>query len=299
MAVYNSFLLNNLSPAPASSGGTSIGVPRVPGEPVSPGGRTYAELQAMVDAGVGLSEYEHNFYIAQRDGRQKAENERMLADALNRQEGDIRNQYAAAQEFLKQLPNYQNVEYQGPGYGEINSEYDAANRNLQQATDPYAYGSAGNVGLNELARQQGAAAGRGLLGSSGAINQNAALIQQGNLQRASADQALREQRFARRQSLGTALTGLAQFNQGNQYNSQLQKALQGLSTYGDYYAKPQNAILQARTGFADKKNDLFNQQSFQNMQADRQEQAANRAKSEASSFGFGDIIGLGSKLFGL
>jgi hypothetical protein len=152
------------------------------------------------------------------------------------------------------------------------------------------------LALNELARQQGTAARRGLLGASGTINQGAALTQQGNIQQAGVLNDLSKERFLRRSSLGTALTGLAQYNQGNRYNSELQKALQGLSTYGDYYAKPQLSLQNTRLGLSEKSNDFRQNADLQKELADKGIQAQREAaQAQSDNSLFGGILGLATK----
>jgi hypothetical protein len=222
------------------------------------------------------------------------------ASLLDAQQNLINQNWQGAQGYLNRLPSYQDVAYQGPNAQDINNEFDYQKGNLETATNPYAYGTTGNLAINELARQQGTAARRGLLGASGSINQGAALAQQGNIQQAGILNDLSKERFLRRSSLGTALTGLAQYNQGNRYNSELQKALQGLSTYGDYYAKPQLSLQNTRLGLSEKSNDFTQNAELQKLLADKgiqAQQAAAKAQSDNSLFG--GILGIGAKLFGL
>jgi hypothetical protein len=96
--------------------------------------------------------------------------------------------------------------------------------------------------------------------------------------------------------LGNTLTGLAQYNQANKYQSELQKALQGLSTYGDYYAKPTLGIQGQRIGLSEKRLDYSNQKNTQEDLALRQEQQANREKGDGGLFG--GILNFGTKLIG-
>ena len=229
------------------------------------------------------------------------ENRNAQRESIFGQQGQaIDQQYAQALEFIRQFPQYKDVAYQGLGEQDIQQEYDRSIQNIEAATNPYVSGTSGNLAANELARQQSGAARRGLLGASGSINQGAQLQQQANVQQAQARQAFGDQRFVRRQSLGTALTGLAQYNQGNKYQSELQKALQGLSTYGDYYAKPKNAILQQRLGFAEKDSDYAIAQNDSRRIADEGVARTRQAQENASGNDLlGTAIGIGSKLFGL
>jgi hypothetical protein len=264
------------------------------------GERTDDEIYADGAAGRPLRPGEQNRWESISRARTAAAQEAARQQELSGINSQIDQNFQGAQGYLNQLPTYQDVQFQGPNAQDIQNEFDYQNRNLEAATNPYAYGTTGNLAINELARQQGNATRRGLLGASGSINQGAALAQQGNIQQAGVLNALSNERFVRRSSLGTALTGLAQYNQGNRYNSQLQKALQGLSTYGDYYAKPKLAIGQTRLSLGEKNRDYQNQFTDQNYLADKSIRAASDAAQKQSDNGFlGTAIGIGSKLFGL
>jgi hypothetical protein len=224
--------------------------------------------------------------------RQQAEQRGFQLEDMNAQ---VDQNYASAQKFLQQLPNFQDVAYQGPNADEIQGLYQQQMNDYEAATNPFAQGTSGNLAVQELMRQQQGAARRGLLGSSGAINQQTQLAQQANAIQAQARQVISNDRFNRRTNLGTALTGLAQYNQGSRYQSELQKALQGLSTYGDYYAKPKNELGQLRFAADQKSADQRLQGQSQQHNQIRQEEAAR----QANSFGFGDILNFGSKLLPL
>jgi hypothetical protein len=254
------------------------------------------ELLAKLQRNGGLNEYDGNEYRALRNGRVQAEGEANTSRLLDEQQGTVDRTYAGAQQFLNQLPVYQAVNYQGPTEADIQGEYQSQLGNVEAATNPYVYGTSGNLAANEIARQQGNAAGRGLLGASGSINQGAALTQQANVQQAAVRNSLSSERFTRRQGLGNTLTGLAQYNQANRYQSELQKALQGLSTYGDYYAKPTLGIQGQRIGLSEKRLDYSNQKNTQEDLALRQEQQANREKGDGGLFG--GILNFGTKLIG-
>jgi hypothetical protein len=227
-------------------------------------------------------------YTGQLLDQQAYQRQREFGD-LNAQ---VDQNWAGAQNYLRQLPNFQDVQYQGPNADEIQALYQQQMQDTEAATNPYATGTSGNLAVQELMRQQQGAARRGLLGSSGAINQQAQLAQQANVQQANARQVIGNDRFNRRSNLGTALTGLAQFNQGSRYQADLQKALQGLSSYGDYYAKPKNELGQLSFASNRKADDMRLQAQSQQHNQIRQEEA----QRNANSFGFGDILNFGAKL---